>query len=161
MKSQSNGKTLEIPDDFLKGVLRIKKYPPKKAEPTPGETAARKVKPPPWLKRRGKKVFRDLTKVITDLSLLNPADYVALGMLSDGIDDYLTYGDAVDKHGPTFVTVNREKVEMVKVNPACALKADAWRRVQSGLAKFGLQPKARDGIKLPAPKPKNRFDDDW
>ena len=159
MKPPSNVKTLEIPDDFLSGKLRIK--PPSKPEPTPGETAAKQVKPPPWLKRRGKRIFRDLTKVITDLSLLNPADYVALGMLSDSIDDYRTFGDELDKRGPTFTTVNREGVEMVKANPAVAMKADAWRRVQSGLAKFGLQPKARDGIKLPAPKTKNRFDDDF
>jgi phage terminase small subunit len=90
MKPPSNVKNLPAPPDkFWQGLnLRIK-APSKKPEPTPGETAALEVKPPPWLKRRDKKVFRDLTKVITDLSILDPAGHVALGMLADGIDDYL------------------------------------------------------------------------
>ena len=149
----------EPPDEFFKNI-RIK--PPSKPKPTPGEVAAVEVKPPPWLSRRGKKIFRDLTKVITDLSILDPADYIALSMLADALDDYRTFGERVEEDGPTFKsTANREGEVLIKANPAVSMKADAWRRVQSGLAKFGLQPKARDGIKLPKPKPKHKFDDDW
>jgi P27 family predicted phage terminase small subunit len=124
--------------------------------------AAVTVKPPAWLSRRGKRIFRDLTKVIADLSILDPADYIALSMLADALDDYRTFGEKVEEDGPTFKsTANREGEVLIKANPAVSMKADAWRRVQSGLAKFGLQPKARDGLKLPEPKEKNRFDDDF
>ena len=147
------------PDEFFKN-LRIK--PPSKPEPTHGEVAAVTVKPPSWLSRRGKKIFRDLTQVIADLSILDPADFIALSMLADALDDYRIFGEKVEEDGPTFKsTANREGEVLIKANPAVSMKADAWRRVQSGLAKFGLQPKARDGIKLPKPKEKNRFDDDW
>jgi hypothetical protein len=41
-----------------------------------------------------------------------------------------------------------------------AQKADAWRRIQSGMGKFGLDPTSRAGLTVNHPKSDNPFDFD-
>ena len=60
----------------------------------------------------------------------------------------------------TYKVENREGVEVIKANPAVAMKADAWRRVMLGLGKFGLTPAERANVSIVPSKKKNRFDGD-
>jgi P27 family predicted phage terminase small subunit len=128
----------------------------KEPQPEKGQS-----EPPAWLSPRGRRQYRKLSKITAAMDVLTVSDHAALALLCDAWDDYWKAGEAVEQHGLTIGVQTREGAALVKANPAVAMKADAWRRVQSGLAKFGLQPKARDGITLPKPKEKNRFDDDW
>jgi P27 family predicted phage terminase small subunit len=92
--------------------------------------------------------------------VLTVSDHAALAPLCDAWDDYWKAGEAVGKHGVTLGVQTRKGASLVKANPAVAIKADAWRRVQSGLSKFGLDPSSRANLSVLTPEKKNPFDDD-
>jgi P27 family predicted phage terminase small subunit len=91
---------------------------------------------------------------------LTISDHAALALLCDAWDDYWKAGEAAEKHGLTIGVQTREGTALVKANPAVAMKADAWRRVQSGLSKFGLDPSSRANLSVTTPEKKNPFDVD-
>jgi P27 family predicted phage terminase small subunit len=125
-------------------------------EPKPAKADA---KPPTWLSTRGRKVFRELAKITTAMDVLTVVDHFALAMIADVYDDYFIASEAIENHGATYTITNRDGTELVKANPAVTMKADAWRRVQSGLSKFGLDPSARAGLRVTTPQKKNRFEE--
>ena len=126
-------------------------------EPKPPKAEAN---PPTWLSRRGRKIFRDFAKITEAMDVLTVADHDALAMLADAQDDYLTASESIRKQGATYKVVNRDKTELIKAHPAVAQKADAWRRIQSGMGKFGLDPSSRAGLTVNNPESKNPFDED-
>jgi P27 family predicted phage terminase small subunit len=123
-------------------------------EPKPEKAPA---KPPTWLSTRGRRIFRQLAKITTAMDVLTVADHFALAMIADVYDDYFVASEAIEEHGATYIITNRDGTELVKANPAVTMKADAWRRVQSGLSKFGLDPSARAGLRVTTPQKKNPF----
>ena len=126
-------------------------------EPKPAKGIA---KPPAWLSRRGRKIFRELAEITTAMGVLTVADHPALAMLSDAYDGYFVASEAITEHGMTYTITNRDGDELVKANPAVAMKSDAWRRIQSGLSKFGLDPSSRAGLVVNHPESDNPFDVD-
>ena len=124
-------------------------------EPQPAKGIA---KPPNWLSRRGRKIFRELAKITTAMDVLTVADHHALAMLCDAHDDYFTASESINAQGATYKVTNRDGTELIKGNPAVAQKADAWRRVQSGMSKFGLDPTSRAGLVVNHPESENPFD---
>ncbi len=127
----------------------------RKNEPNPAKGIA---KVPTWLSRRGRKIVRELAKLTAAMDVLTVADNHALAMLSDAYDDYFVASEAIDEHGATYKIANRDGTELVKANPAVTQKADAWRRIQSGLSKFGLDPTSRAGMVVNNPESDNEFD---
>ena len=124
-------------------------------EPKPATGIA---KPPAWLSRRGRKIFRELAEITTAMGILTVADHHALALISDAYDGYFVATEAITEHGVTYTITNRDGDELIKANPAVAMKSDAWRRVQSGLSKFGLDPSSRAGLVVNNPKSDNPFD---
>ena len=53
-----------------------------------------------------------------------------------------------------------DETQLIKAHLAVAQKANAWRRIQSGLSKFGLDPTGRAGLVVNPPKSGNSFDDE-
>jgi P27 family predicted phage terminase small subunit len=90
--------------------------------------------PPDWLSPRGRRQYRKLSKITAAMDVLTVSDHAALALLCDAWDDYWKAGEAVDQHGLTIGVQTREGTALVKANPAVAMKADAWRRVQSGMS---------------------------
>ncbi len=113
-------------------------------EPTPRKG---KVMAPVWLSDRGKTAFNDLVKITTEMDVLTTADRPTLAMVCDAFADYQDFGRLVEEHGATYETFNREGERMLKANPAVTMKADAWRRVVTGLRGFGLDPASRASVK--------------
>ena len=94
------------------------------------------------------------------MDVLTISDHAALALLCDAYDDYWKASEALAEHGVTYKIKNREGTELIKVNPAASVKADAWRRVQSGLSKFGLDPSSRANLSVTTLEKKNPFDVD-
>lgn len=126
-------------------------------EPKPPKAEAN---PPAWLSRRGRKIFRDFAKITEAMDVLTVADHDALAMLADALDDYRTAAESIRKQGVTYKVTNRDEAELIKAHPAVAQKADAWRRIQSGMGKFGLDPTSRAGLTVNHPKSANSFDEE-
>ena len=126
-KTPSN--LLALKGSFKKNPQRLKS---RSHEPKPAKAEA---KPPTWLSRRGRKIFRELAQITTAMDVLTVADHPALAMLSDAYDDYFVASEAIDEQGATYKITNRDGTELIKGNPAVAMKSDAWRRVQSGMSR--------------------------
>ena len=124
-------------------------------EPKPAKGIA---KPPTWLSRRGRKIFRELAGITTAMDVLSVADHHALALISDAYCDYFTASESIIEQGATYKVVNRDGTELIKAHPAVAQKADAWRRVQSGMSRFGLDPTSRAGLVVNNPESDNPFD---
>ena len=131
------------------------RFKDRELEPKPAKGIA---KPPTWLSRRGRKIFRELAEITTAMDVLTVADHPALAMLSDAYDDYFVASEAINEHGATYKVINRDGIELIKANPAVTQKSDAWRRVQSGMSKFGLDPTSRAGLVVNNPESENPFD---
>ena len=116
--------------------------------------------PPAWLSPRGRRQYRKLSRITAAMNVLTISDHAALALLCDAYDDYWKAGEALQEHGITYKIKNREGIELLKVNPAASVKADAWRRVQTGLSKFGLDPSSRANLSVLTPEPANPFDED-
>ena len=143
---------LALKGSFKKDPQRLKA---RENEPKPAKAEA---KPPAWLSRRGRKIFRELAEITTAMGVLTVADHHALALISDAYDGYFVASEAITEHGVTYTITNRDGDELIKANPAVAMKSDAWRRVQSGLSKFGLDPSSRTGLVVNSPKSDNPFD---
>ena len=73
----------------------------------------------------------------------------------------LRWAPGVGKHElVNSILATRDETELIKAHPAVAQKADAWRRIQSGLSKFGLDLTGRTGLVVNHPKSGNPFDDE-
>ncbi len=124
-------------------------------EPKPAKA---KATPPSWLSKRGRRIFRELAKLTEGMDILTCADHGALAMLSDAYCDYFTASESIAEQGATYKVINRDGTELIKGNPAVAMKSDAWRRVQSGMSRFGLDPSSRAGLVVNHPESDNEFD---
>ena len=141
----------------LKGADKVhpERMKKRKHEPNPARGIA---KVPIWLSRRGRRIFRDLAKITASMDVLTVSDNYALAMLADAYDDYFAASEAIEAHGATYVVITRDDVELVKNNPAVHHKNEAWRRINVGLGKFGLDPSSRAGLIVNNPDEENEFD---
>lgn len=82
--------------------------------------------------------------------VLARVDGKALRLLSDSWALYLEAEDAIREHGIVVSEPTAHGGTHVKANPAVAVRAKAWKEVQTVLAKFGLTPADRTGLKAGA-----------
>ena len=82
---------LSLRGAFKKDPQRLKA---RENEPKPAKAEA---KPPSWLSKRGRKIFRELAQITTAMDVLTVADHHSLAMLSDAYDDYLAASEAINE----------------------------------------------------------------
>lgn len=145
------------PTNILKITGAHKTHPSRIRNPPEPEKGI--PEPPEWLNDNAKKAFIELAKITSGMNVLTLADSASLAMICDAYADYLEAKQLVDDNGMTYKFTNREGQEVIKMNPATTIKADAWRRVMIGLGKFGLSPAEREKISIQKTKGKNPFDD--
>jgi P27 family predicted phage terminase small subunit len=85
------------------------------------------------------------------LGLLTVVDGVALELLACAYDDWRSAHADVVAEGITYETENAQGGRMVRAHPAVAVRSDAWRRVKSILAEFGLTPSSRAKLDVAPP----------
>jgi P27 family predicted phage terminase small subunit len=119
------------------------KRPVNKREPRPAmEPPAKPSHLSPFAGEAWDRVAPELHR----LGLLTVVDGVALELLVCAYDDWRTAHDEVTDEGATYETETAQGGRMVRTNPHVAIRADAWRRVKSILAEFGLTPASRAKI---------------
>ena len=112
-------------------------------EPKP----ARKIPPAPsWLDGVGKRAYQDLARTLDKIGVMTEADGFALAMVADAYSQYREAHDGIKTSGLTYTSLGKEGNEMKRQNPEVGIASDAWRRVMSGLAVFGLTPADRTKV---------------
>jgi P27 family predicted phage terminase small subunit len=124
------------------------KRPLNRREPVP---PAGKVAPPAWLLARGRdswamKAWRRLAPRLQAMGVLTTVDTEALGLLCDTLALYLETSEVVAEKGATYRARSTTGRVIIKTRPEVAIAADAYKRVKSMMAEFGLTPSARSRV---------------
>jgi P27 family predicted phage terminase small subunit len=82
--------------------------------------------------------------------VLARVDGKAMRLLAESWALYLDAQDSIREHGIVISEPTAHGGNRVKANPACAIRSKAWKEVQTILAKFGLTPADRTGLKAGA-----------
>lgn len=95
------------------------------------------------------------------MGILTVADQTAVALLCNALAEYVEAAAEVEENGLTFHDARYDKAgelisETRKANPAVAIRADAWRRVNLMLQQFGLTASSRAKIHA---EPKKRIDE--
>lgn len=100
--------------------------------------------PPKYLDRIGARAYYDLTGLLgqSGMQVFAKSDYFALSMICDAYDEYRTARKAVITDGRYQTT----SAGLKKRHPAIGDAQDAWKRVMSGLTRFGLTPVDRKNV---------------
>jgi P27 family predicted phage terminase small subunit len=98
----------------------------------------------------GQAFWRELVAVLDSARVLTSADITALVMLCEAWSEYRAADDVVQAEGLTY-TAQTASGHIVRPHPCVAIRADAWRRVERMLGKFGLNPSDRTRVKQRPP----------
>jgi len=101
----------------------------------------------------------DLVDVLEVMQVVTLADHAALSAISDAWSELAAYRAEIQRHGLTIEGVDNQGNKKLKANPAVAMRADAWRRLMSGLQQFGLTPSSR--TKIASIKKMEQKSDPW
>ncbi len=128
----------------------------------PNEPAPERGVPtcPSHLSKRAKQTFRKLGKQLDAIGVITKADGLALELLVSAYDEYRDARDLIHeaaeekkfegqtvemKDGLIYRSLTANGI-ILRAHPANALATNAWRRVASMLAEFGLTPASRSKV---------------
>lgn len=99
--------------------------------------------PPKYLGRIGKYAYHQLTKLLGQegMQVFAKSDYFMLSLICDAYDEYRTARKTLEDEGRYYTTKG-----LKKRHPAVGDSQDAWKRVISGLTRFGLSPVDRKNV---------------
>ena len=106
---------------------------------------------PRWLSADGRRAWRELVPLLDGMQVLTTADRMALTMLCDAYSEWLTAREVIQDKGETYETETTNGSVKYSPRPEVAHAADAWRRVKSMLAEFGLTPASRSRLSVESP----------
>lgn len=124
----------------------------KKSNGNPGGRPLYKPKPevdpsipkkPAYIKGVSAKMWREIVELLKDMKVLRKSDGVALQLFCQAYAQWRTNDEIIQEKGGVYITKNVNGDKIVKTLPQVKIAAEAWRRVQSMLAEFGMTPAAR------------------
>jgi len=115
--------------------------------------------PADYLDDEARDFHAELVDVLELMQVVTLADRAALSAIADVWSELSAYRSEIELHGLTIEGVDNQGNKKLKANPAVAMRADAWRRLMSGLQQFGLTPSSR--TKVAAIKKMEKKSDPW
>lgn len=114
---------------------------------------------PEGLSEAAKSHFETLRARIAFLGLDSATYSEALALAAMRMEEIDAYTDAIAEHGAVVLTPTVAGGELLRPNPAVAMRNEAMRHLQSLLAEFGLTPSSigRVGVKKKEPEKKQGF----
>jgi P27 family predicted phage terminase small subunit len=98
--------------------------------------------PPSWLNKRGKTIFRLITRRLTELNLASRSFTEMIGLLASRLEEIERYSALLDAEGASFGGASRDGTEYFKPRPEAQLRERAMIHAQKLLVEFGLSPTA-------------------
>jgi P27 family predicted phage terminase small subunit len=140
----------------IEGTLRKDRLNPNEPTPAPGIPKA-----PAHLSARARAAWKVLSERLDAIGVLTQADGLALEGLCEAYADLQQARESLAAHGGrvTYECTTKSGDVMYRSHPEVAMIADADRRVQTWLAKFGLTP--ADRSRVSAREPKDPHDELW
>lgn len=101
-----------------------------------------KIRPPTWMSKNGKKIFKDIVKNLQEIDILVNVDVYGLAIMSDAMDKYIRCTIALHTEQLRIQQVSKLGVSDIE-NPLVKTQiryADIFKKYSSD---FGLSPVAR------------------
>lgn len=124
-------------------------------DPTPPPAPRGGVLPPAWTEDSWEdgcdavRMWDHVSAILAPMGLLTTADADSLALYCDAYAEYQAAGELIAAEGMTFTRTTDRGGESVQANPAVAMRADAWRRMERMLSQFGMNPVARSRVHAP------------
>lgn len=126
----------------------------------PGKRAINKDEPKPAVRvpplpahfsKRAKYWHKRVAEELAQMGVLTGMDERALELLIEAYEEYRQHLETLEDEGYTYKTTSMAGDVSIKMHPAAALKADAWKRLRSMLGEFGMTPASRSKVKVSGP----------
>ncbi len=117
------------------------------------------LKPPAHLSKEAKKHFKVIAKELDVMGVLTAIDEKALELLIDAYCEYIQAREVVDREGMTYTTCTKTGDTMRRALPEVAIAADAWKRIRTMMAEFGMTPSSRTRITVKPPEAVDPMED--
>ncbi len=120
----------------------------RKDRQTQSEPKSRREKPEPpdHLNDNERAVFENLADQLFEAGIITKLDGMALELLSCAYLEYLSTTDVIKSEGRTYRIKTTTGEEAIKAHPIVAMRSDAWKRVKSMMAEFGMTPATRPNV---------------
>lgn len=102
-----------------------------------------KIRPPTWLGKRAKKIFRDIVKELNEIDILANIDNYNLAILANAMEKYIECTIELNSDTLTIEHVNKKGFTTVQKNPLITIQLDYASLIRSSSSDFGLTPSAR------------------
>lgn len=122
-----------------------------------------RIKPPVWLSKRGKSIFKDVAENLDSVDILANVDNYNLAILADGIDKYIEATNKLDALG-SFTTYHTNKSGATNEveHPMVNIQLKYAELVKKYSAVIGLNPASRlKIIQVNGGGDSDGFDDDF
>lgn len=115
----------------------------KEAEEDLKKLNADKIRPPTWLDKLGKKVFKDIANEMQPIELLKNIDVYGLAILSDAISKYINC--TIEMHNEEMMVEHTNKLGYTNTmeNPLIRTQLKYAEMVRKYSSDYGLSPTAR------------------
>lgn len=126
------------------------------SEPKP---KAKRPRCPAHLSVKAKTAFKNVSDLLEGMGVLTIADGMALELLCHAYAEWRDLDKLVARDGETYKTIATSGEEVIKANPAVAMRADAWKRVKSMMAEYGMTAAARTKVSADKPEATDPLED--
>jgi len=103
---------------------------------------------PAYLSPKAKTAFKSVSNLLEDMGVLTIADGMALEMMCSAYAEGRDLRKLIDVEGYTYTTIGTRGDEVVKARPEVAMASDAWKRVKSMAAEYGLTAAGRSKLSV-------------
>lgn len=129
----------------LEGNRSKRPLPANEPKPPP---ITKPLKPPVWMNKEGKKMFKRLAPIMQQLRLLTETDIESFSMCCQSYGDWRRHIDDIKENGEYYIYVNKGGNENQVERPAVKLMHKAYERYKSMCTEFGLTPASKTRIEV-------------
>ena len=117
------------------------------------------AKPPTWLSREGKKLWKHLVPQLLEIpGLLQLVDRTAMETLCESYAIWKQAVQTIREEGTTYAGVTKGGYEYITERPEVKIAAKHQKLMMEALAVFGFTPASRTRISIPQPAGDDGFD---
>ena len=141
-----SGRPRQKVDTLSKNLTKEEKEIRYKQEELLAQLPRDKIKPQPWLNPRAKKIFNDIKKNLSDVSILSNIDVYGLSMLANEMDKYIQAELNIQASGTTSLETNKNGSTREVKSVHLQIQKDASETFSKLSSRYGLDPQSRQKI---------------
>lgn len=114
--------------------------------------------PPAWLSPLENEAWETVTTALEPMGIVTLADGPALTVLAQAWAEWREARGTIQDEGAYYERRSEAGVVSLQRHPAVGIASDAWRRIATMLAEFGLTPSARSRLEVAVASDPGRFE---